>query len=910
MRNNRANNKTGVNSNGFSSGSGNYSSTSSSTVAFHESLDTTKFFNDRLDFILANALGKTVVVSVGTGFKYKGLLVACDTTSISTNNSTSSFSSSSLERETSNCGLNVVLQFPKVISKGENNKDLEGQQLSEILIIKSADVVDLEVKDVNLNLDQKFLENVKKLEKEQALQIEQEEKRKVEEEKKRAEEDQKTKEAMEKKATQEAEEKLKAEKKLEADAKVKAEEQAKAKQEADLKGKPEAEAKTKKVSELKAKDDENANANAESENEFKNKNKVEATIKNQDQSNIKPKKAFEKTEKPTGFKTDSAISGSKPVVKERELHRWVADTDNHPLESLESTNNGKWDQFATNKKKFNITASYDEHLYTTRINYSDPNFQNNLQKAEKLAKEIEQQGHAGNMHVAEDRGLDWDDDTVDEEDKYSGVDRRGDEILAAIQKKPAKIVKAGSVLEPKAAEETKSEAANNANVTDHVKNVGINDSSVIAASMNRTASKTNKSKKYISEIRLESSRADQIQNLKDFSQKFQLPSHLSSSGSNNGKEKENTKVSTTQNETGTSTTKTPPKRILTKPSSTSKEPNTANEGPNNKDAKNTVSKKSFFKKPLAPRQEREGITKSINFNMFLVSEKEYENEKKLHAAAAEEVAMRPFIIRKPFTAPTWEGTVDKSYSDLVSEEAKLPERQARKKASLMGSPLMPGGMGTISQPYSASGTPPMFSPAVMSPHANLVGPAGAVPMNMPVNFNGAVPSGFVPYRPPQGGLAPGPGGYVQVQPVFYPPNMMEGMPMPQFSNAPFYYNNNSGGSGAPGTRSNHSQQNHGYQNHNGGQTHYKNKGNKHYHNNNNNNSNNGHFQGSYHSNSPGYGQSGSNTAPFVPYQMAPYQAPYQQPMMPGTNTGNPGYGYSHGGNKYNNGHGRPYNSKK
>ena len=206
MRNNRAINKTGANSNGFSSGSGNYSSTGSSTVAFHETLDTTQFFNDRLDFVLANALGKTVVVSVGTGFKYKGLLVACDTTSVNSNNSTSSSSSS--EKEIANCGLNVVLQFPKVTSKGENNKDVEGQQLSEVLIIKSADVVDLEVKDVNLSLDHKFLENVKKLEKEQAAKLEQEEKRKVEEEKK-------NKEVMEKKAKLEAEEKLKAEKKLE-----------------------------------------------------------------------------------------------------------------------------------------------------------------------------------------------------------------------------------------------------------------------------------------------------------------------------------------------------------------------------------------------------------------------------------------------------------------------------------------------------------------------------------------------------------------------------------------------------------------------------------------------------------------------------------------------------------------------
>lgn len=86
-----------------------------------------------------------------------------------------------------------------------------------------------------------------------------------------------------------------------------------------------------------------------------------------------------------------------------------------------------------NEKKFGVKSTFDEHLYTTKINKDDPNYSKRLQEAERIAKEIESQGTSGNIHIAEDRGIIIDDSGLDEEDLYSGVDRRGDELLAALK---------------------------------------------------------------------------------------------------------------------------------------------------------------------------------------------------------------------------------------------------------------------------------------------------------------------------------------------------------------------------------------------------------------------------------------------------------------------------------------------
>lgn len=138
-----------------------------------------------------------------------------------------------------------------------------------------------------------------------------------------------------------------------------------------------------------------------------------------------------------GFKTDTDISGNLQV-KERDLQKWTPEGDDLVLEGLEdSSSHGAWDQFEVNEKKFGVQSSWDENLYTTRLDKSAPDYLIRLKEAEKIAKEIEKEGHNGNVHLAEERGIAIDDSGMDEEDKYSGVDRRGDrrgnELMAALR---------------------------------------------------------------------------------------------------------------------------------------------------------------------------------------------------------------------------------------------------------------------------------------------------------------------------------------------------------------------------------------------------------------------------------------------------------------------------------------------
>lgn len=160
--------------------------------------------------------------------------------------------------------------------------------------------------------------------------------------------------------------------------------------------------------------------------------------KDKEERSVSPDKATENAARPatseSKFKTDSDISG-RFQVKERELQRWVPENDSVGL-TLEEDHyhnpNESWDQFKVNEEKFGVESSYDEHLYTTRINTTAPDYHERVRKAERLAKEIENQT-TSDRHVLEERGIDVDDGGVDEEDKYSGVDRRGNELMAALR---------------------------------------------------------------------------------------------------------------------------------------------------------------------------------------------------------------------------------------------------------------------------------------------------------------------------------------------------------------------------------------------------------------------------------------------------------------------------------------------
>ncbi len=90
--------------------------------------------------------------------------------------------------------------------------------------------------------------------------------------------------------------------------------------------------------------------------------------------------------------------------------------------SLESAGSAGWDQFEVNSRLFGTSSTFDEHLYTTRIDRSAPSYRERERQAAKLAKEIEGTTST-NSHMREERGHSWENDGEDEEDKYSGVRR-------------------------------------------------------------------------------------------------------------------------------------------------------------------------------------------------------------------------------------------------------------------------------------------------------------------------------------------------------------------------------------------------------------------------------------------------------------------------------------------------------
>ena len=101
------------------------------------------------------------------------------------------------------------------------------------------------------------------------------------------------------------------------------------------------------------------------------------------------------------------------ILGERELQPWQPDEDVDM--SLESTSNGTWDQFKANEERFGVKSTYDENLYTTTINKSNPLYKMREAEAARLAREIEASG-SDNAHMREERGLE-DQETLGEEDK-------------------------------------------------------------------------------------------------------------------------------------------------------------------------------------------------------------------------------------------------------------------------------------------------------------------------------------------------------------------------------------------------------------------------------------------------------------------------------------------------------------
>lgn len=102
------------------------------------------------------------------------------------------------------------------------------------------------------------------------------------------------------------------------------------------------------------------------------------------------------------FRTDTDISKGK-VTRERELQAWQssdspassgAPAPHHDGAGDEITfgpgavNNTSWDQFAANEQMFGVTTSFDEEVYTTKLDRSAADFKERERKAQRIASEI------------------------------------------------------------------------------------------------------------------------------------------------------------------------------------------------------------------------------------------------------------------------------------------------------------------------------------------------------------------------------------------------------------------------------------------------------------------------------------------------------------------------------------------
>ncbi|KAJ6839677.1 polyadenylate-binding protein-interacting protein 4 isoform X2 [Iris pallida] len=135
-------------------------------------------------------------------------------------------------------------------------------------------------------------------------------------------------------------------------------------------------------------------------------------------------------ERRTDLMIDSAISHSRHLEAERELERWTPDVDDPGCPELENifdgTWNRNWDQFETNEALFGVKSTFDEELYTTKLERGPRTRELEL-KASRLAREIEGED-TNDLHLAEERGMQFHEDfDFDEEIRYSAVKREVDD---------------------------------------------------------------------------------------------------------------------------------------------------------------------------------------------------------------------------------------------------------------------------------------------------------------------------------------------------------------------------------------------------------------------------------------------------------------------------------------------------
>ncbi|RLN08125.1 polyadenylate-binding protein-interacting protein 4 isoform X1 [Panicum miliaceum] len=124
---------------------------------------------------------------------------------------------------------------------------------------------------------------------------------------------------------------------------------------------------------------------------------------------------------------DSAISRTH-YLEERELERWAPDEGDSEcieLEKYDRKGNRSWDQFETNAALFGVKSTFNEEIYTTKLERG-PHMRELEKHASRIAREIEGED-TKDIHLAEERGLSLGDDLDhDEEIKYSAVRRDTD----------------------------------------------------------------------------------------------------------------------------------------------------------------------------------------------------------------------------------------------------------------------------------------------------------------------------------------------------------------------------------------------------------------------------------------------------------------------------------------------------
>lgn len=699
---------------------------------FYENAEVSRGFNDRLDYLFANSIGSEAVATVTSGAKYSGLLVA-----------------SNLE---STNGIDVVLKYPKVVDTVfTDNIEKLTERLEDTLLINGEDVAELELKNIDFTLDEKW-ENSKRQEGEEIQR-------------------------------------------------------------------------------------------KEKERELQRENGKK------------------------GFKTDTDITrGGKPEVKERELLKWTPDeSDEHLNEALED-NAGEWDQFSVNEQKFGVKSTFDEHFYTTKINKDDPNFEQRFREADRIAKEIESQGVSSNHHLNEERGVVADDSGMDEEDLYSGVDRRGNELLAALKNsakpgqnqdfnKNSSLKNQAQNVDPAIISSSTAKGDQQQNTHQQRKNNGgyaqtkQQSQRALKNGTNGTSDKENASSAASSKSSKEETvdggsrkphviaKEAQIEDLKKFSQKFKVPYEVPEDMKDilrksalKGAPSLPPKPQGSSNRSSVPPTPSSGKTDIRKINKVNSQEQTPGDSPSGR--VNTSFKKrygnSFFgSKVLSPDNNRKAAF-GKNFNMFLRS-KEAHDEKQRQKTSESKV-MEPFFIEKPyFTAPTWPGTVEQSYKTFFPDERtavqraqmNLQKRQMNSMSAAAAAAAANQQMGVVMGNMMRFPMAPSASPTPM-----MNGLAGNMGMYMPFQpqpmFYPSMPHMVSMMGGDDGGSSPSP----QAVSPHMPPAYMSGAPGTPMAfgypgTMPFQAAMVGGGGPRVGNTGNYRQNYHHHNNSHGGHGHHR-----------------------------------------------------------------------------------------